>query len=617
VLLDPASSGQATLEYLEHANLFIIPLDNERRWYRYHHLFADLLRQRLHQNSAIAKSKEPPLQKIQIEELHLRASIWYEGQGLELEAFHHAAAANAIERAIHLLEVEKKPALYFRGAAVPVLHWLESLPPSLLDIKPNLWVMYASVLLFISQLNGVEPKLQAAEAALQLHDNTSDENTRDLIGRIAVIRATIAVSQHQVETIITQSRRALEYLHPHNLAVRTATTWTLGYAYQLQGERAAARQAYTEAIAIAQPIGHTMINVMTTIGLGNLQEMANQLQQAAATYQQALHLAGEPPLLVACEAFLGLARISYEWNDLAAAYQYAQQGLPLAQQIEHTDRVAAYQVLLARLKLAQGDTLAATTLLDKAAESMRQHNFTHLLPDLVAAQLSNLLRQGNLAAAAQLAQISTLSLSQARLYLAQNDPASALALLAPLYQQAVTKAWDDQRLKILLLQALAFSAHGAKAKDQAIPLLAEALALAAPSGFIRSFIDEGIPMFRLLSEASTLGIRPAYLNQLLAAFDFETTITTATEMLSSHHSTKPLATPPQTQLQPVPLSEPLSQRELEVLQLVAQGLSNREISERLFLALITVKGHNQKIFAKLGVQRRTEAVARARQLGLL
>jgi LuxR family maltose regulon positive regulatory protein len=187
-----------------------------------------------------------------------------------------------------------------------------------------------------------------------------------------------------------------------------------------------------------------------------------------------------------------------------------------------------------------------------------------------------------------------------------------------LYQQAVAKAWDDQRLKILLLQALALSAQDVP--NQAISLLVEALALAEPSGFIRSFIDGGMPMFQLLSEAATQGIMPAYLTKLLAAFEFETTTTTATEPPPSHQRAKPLATHPQTSIQPAPfapLSEPLSQRELEVLQLVAQGLSNREISERLFLALITVKGHNQKIFAKLGVQRRTEAVACARQLGLL
>ena len=186
-------------------------------------------------------------------ELHIRASLWYEDNGLEIEAFHHAAAANDVERAERLIEGEGMP-LHFRGAVAPVLNWLESLPTTVLDARPSLWVTYASVLLVAGQTTGVEEKLQAAEAALQGVE--PDDKTRDLVGHIAAIRATLAVTQYQVETIITQSRRALEYLHPDNLPFRTATTWTLGYAYQLQGDRAAASQAYTEAIAISQASGN-------------------------------------------------------------------------------------------------------------------------------------------------------------------------------------------------------------------------------------------------------------------------------------------------------------------------------------------------------------------------
>ena len=178
--------------------------------------------------------------------------MWYEDNGLEIEAFHHAAAANDIERAERLIEGKGMP-LHFRGAVAPVLNWLESLPTTVLDARPSLWVMYASALLVIGQTTGVEQKLQAAEAALQGAE--PDDKTRDLVGHIAAIRATLAVSSApDVETIIAQSRRALEYLHPDNLPVRTATTWTLGFAYQLQGDRAAASQAYTEAISISQAI---------------------------------------------------------------------------------------------------------------------------------------------------------------------------------------------------------------------------------------------------------------------------------------------------------------------------------------------------------------------------
>src|SRR6266699_2728990 len=250
VLLDPSISGQETLEYIEHANLFLVPLDNERRWYRYHQLFADLLRQRLHQRSASSPGDEVG----DVTELHSRASLWYEDHGLSIEAFQHAAAANDVARAERLIEGEGMP-LHFRGAAAPVLHWLESLPKTVLDVRPSLWVMYASTLLFGGQHTAVEEKLQAAEAALQ--EAEPDDRTRDLVGRIASMRATLAVIQHDGATIITQSRRALEYLRPDNLPVRTATTWTLGYAYQLQGDRAAASQAYTEIIATATGLNAT------------------------------------------------------------------------------------------------------------------------------------------------------------------------------------------------------------------------------------------------------------------------------------------------------------------------------------------------------------------------
>ncbi len=211
VLLDATASGQETLEYLERANLFILPLDNERRWYRYHQLFADLLRQRLHQSTAASTEDECR----SVAELHVRASRWYEDNGMEVEAFHHAAAAGDVERAARLIEGEGMP-LHFRGATAPVLNWLKALPPAVLDARPSLWVTYASALTFDGQqTSGVEEKLQAAEAALQSAD--PDDETRDLLGHIATIRAMLAVPQYEIDTIVTQSRRALEHLHPDNL----------------------------------------------------------------------------------------------------------------------------------------------------------------------------------------------------------------------------------------------------------------------------------------------------------------------------------------------------------------------------------------------------------------
>jgi LuxR family transcriptional regulator, maltose regulon positive regulatory protein len=594
VLLDASASGQEMLAYLERANLFIVPLDNERRWYRYHHLFADLLRQRLYQ-SAPPHSSPPPGETAagSVVELHKRASIWYEENGLEIEAFHHAVAANDIARAERLIEGGPMP-LQFRGGAVPILNWLASLPAAVLDARPVLWITYASALLMMGQVVGVAEKADAAEAALP--DGEQDDKTRDLIGRIASLRATVAVTQHQVETIIIQAQRALDYLHPDNLPVRTSITWTLGYAYQLQGERAAAARAYREAISICRVIGHTVIHMMATLGLGRIQEAENQLYQAGETYRQALDLVGEPPPPPICDAYLGLARIHYQWNDLDAAQQYGQQSLPLARQIENTDRFVACELFLARLKLAQGDVAAAAALAARAGQSARQHNFVQQMPEVTAVQLLVMLHQGNLAAAARLAQThDLLPLSQARVHLAQADPAAALALLEPWQRQVEAQGWADQRLKLMVLQALAYQMQSEQ--EMAGQLLHEALALAAPGGFIRLFVDEGRPLTQLLSAVAAQGIMPDYTAKLLAAFGAE-----------AQKSAGQFAQP---------LVEPLSQRELEILQLVAQGLSNREISERLFLALSTVKGHNRNIYGKLQVQRRTEAVARARELGLL
>jgi LuxR family transcriptional regulator, maltose regulon positive regulatory protein len=588
------------LEELERANLFIVPLDSERRWYRYHHLFADLLRQRLHQRGTAS----PGAALEDATELHSRASQWYEDNGLEIEAFHHAAAANDVERAEHLIEGDGMP-LQFRGAGAPVLHWLESLPKTALDARPSLWVTYASTLLFGGQHTAVEQKLQAAEAAL--HGTEADDRTTDLLGRIASMRATLAVIQNDAETIITQSRRALQYLHPDNLPVRTATTWTLGYAYQLQGDRAAASQAYTEVIATGTSFGDSIYTIAATINLGQLQEADNQLSLATKSYRRVLQLTGDPPDPIACEAYLGLARIAYQWNDLDSAQQHGHQCLQLTRRMESVDTFASYAVFLARLRLAQGDLPGAVAILDEAQAFVRQHNFVFRMHDVTAAQVLTLLRQGHLAAAAQLAETHELPISQARVHLAQGDPAAALAVLRPLRQQVEAKGWADEQLKVIVLQAIAHHLHGEK--DKAVHLLGEALSLAEPGGFIRIFVDEGLPMMQLLSEAAAHKMMPGYIGKLLAAFgDLRFTI------YDLRDDAPPIIN---RKSEIVNLVEPLSQREIAVLQLMAQGLSNRQISERLFLALSTVKGHNLKIFGKLQVQRRTEAVARARALGLL
>ena len=596
VLLDAPASGQETLEYLERANLFLVPLDNERHWYRYHHLFADLLRQRLRQGAA-SSTKDG---RYGVAELHIRASQWYEDNGLEIEAFHHAVAANDVERAERLVEGKGTP-LHLRGLVTSMLDWLGSLPKAVMDARPSLWVKYGSLTLVVGQTTGVEEKLAAGEAALQ--GAAEDDKTRYLIGQIAAARATLALTRYDVVTMIDQSRRALKYLPAKNRALRANAHWTLGFAYMLEGDRAAARQALIEAISLSQAAGDIFTTILATIGLGVVQEADNELYQAAETHRRVLQLAGDQPLAIIYEAHLGVARILYEWNDLDAAEQHGRLSLHLARQYEKViDRFILCEVFLARLKLAQGDVDGAAAILAEASQSVREQNFAFRIPEVAAAQVLLLLRQGNLAAAAHLAQTHELPLSQARVYLAHGDTSAALAVLEPLRQQMEARGWQDERLKIMVLQAVALHVHGDK--DRAGQLLGDALTLAEPGGFIRIFVDEGAPMAQLLSEAATHGIVPDFTGKLLAAFKAE----------EQRNSGQPHLISPQFSQ---PLIEQLTQREIDVLRLIAQGFSNSEISERLFLALDTVKGHNRKIFEKLQVQRRTEAVARARELGLL
>ncbi|MFN8482285.1 MAG: LuxR C-terminal-related transcriptional regulator [Anaerolineae bacterium] len=585
------ASGQEMLEYLERANLFIIPLDGGRRWYRYHHLFADLLRQRLH---ALY-----PQQPDRVAQYHTRASQWYEDNALEIEAFRHAAAAHDIERAERLIQGGRIP-LHSLPVVTAVLNWLEMLPKTILDARPWLWVRSATSSLMAGQTTGVEEKLQAAEKAMQTAD--LDARTRDLIGQIAAIRATLALLRYRPEATLIQARRALAYLDPDNQPSRSRAVWALGFAYQIQGDRAAAGEAYDEAIRLAS--GNTYYTVLASTCLGQLQESENQLHQAAGTYRRSLQLLSDQGPPNANEEYIGLARICYEWNDLEAAERHGRQSLQLARQYDPAiDRFIISEVHLARVRLAHGDGGGAAAMLAQAYQSASERGFTQQLPEIAAVQVLTLLHQGQVTAAAQLARQYDLPLSRARVLIAQGDASAALAVLEPVCRDADARGWADQRLRTMVLQVVGHYLAGEK--DEAAHVLGEALALAEPGGFIRLFVDEGAPMrCALLDYRHRVQLPSSYVDRLLAAF------------------AQPEAEPPSKTRadvsSPSPdFVEPLTQRELEILRLIAQGLSNQEIGARLFLALNTIKGHNRIIFEKLQVARRTEAVARARELGLL
>jgi len=585
--------GQQMLQKIEQANLFLIPLDDHRQWYRYHHLFAGLLQQRLLERAASATNAGG----IDIAALHIRASEWYEENNLEIDAFQHAVLSKDIARAERLMEGGGMP-LQYRGALRPVLNWLASLPAEVMNIRPSLWVAYASVATMAGKpVDDIREILQSAEAALD--GAPRNDKNRDLLGQIAAIRAMLAVSQNECEVITAQAQRALENLHPDNLSMRTSATWALGFAHQCQGDRAEAARTLSQALSISQSSGNIVFTIASATSLGQIYESDLRLNEAGEAYQQVLLSAGEPPLSIACEAFLGLARIAFERNDLDAACQHTQQSLQLAGQIENVNTPLFCELLLSRIDLARMDIHGAAEKIARAELFVRHNNFLHHLPEVAAARIDLLLRQGNPEKALPLAKEFDLPLGLGNVYLAQNEASKALEIVQRHRRQAAARGWKDELFKADLLEALA--RHSLGKEEEALAQLHKALALAEYAGLIRSFIDQGPEMARLLTRAAYQKNTTPYLAKLLAAFEQETQRTA---------NGTPL---PETQ----PLVDPLTKRELEVLRMVADGLSNQEISERLFLALNTIKGYNHKIFSKLQVQRRTEAVARARELGIL
>lgn len=581
---DPGKS-RAVLEELERANLFLIPLDNERYWYRYHHLFADLLRQRVQQRYA-DPSQQP------VRELHRRASDWFEEQGWHLEAFQQAVAAEDIDLAARRVEGEVMP-LHLRGEVLPVLKWLSALPAAEKHARPALWIMEASALLFVGHLAPIEPALRAAERALEQAE--SDDYHRNLAGHAHSIRAFLGVSRHQADEIRRHSVLALELLHPDNLPVRTAAHWTLGYAHQLSGDRPRAQRAYSEALTTSRAIGHGIIKLFSSLGMASLEVANNQLPAAADRLEALLREASDPPWPLYCEVHLKLAQIHYHWNRLDSAEAHAAKARLLAAQLEHLDRALACDIMLARLDGARGDLNGAVARLTQARQTALANDFHALLPELATELSRGLLLQNELQAAAEAIHGLSLPVAQARLALARGETALALRILNTTYQAVEAKGWSDEQLALRLQQALALHRDGRT--ELAAKRLNEAMVWAEPAGMVRLFVDEGAPMHGLLARTFAATPRPRFPDELMAAFD----------------RTAPTASTPLFQ----PLIDPLSTRELAVLRLIADGHSNQIIGERLFLALSTVKGHNRRIFDKLGVQRRTEAIARARELGLL
>jgi ATP/maltotriose-dependent transcriptional regulator MalT len=589
VTLDPVTPGQQTVEQLERSNLFVVPLDGERRWYRYHHLFRDLLRQRLGQSESDAV----------VNELHGRASRWYEDNGFDLEAFRHAAAGHDIERAERLV-MGHGPSLQISDAFVAAGAWISSLPRETLDARPSLRVTWAQVLLANGRTSEIEEILAAAEATLDMQ--AEDGPTRELLRQVATLRAILAFLEHRADDFVVASQWARELLDERTQAFGT---WATGYTHEVAGERAKARNTYSEALSTSRAAGYRFGDMNATIGLARMQELDNELRLAAATYEEAIDRSADLPWSWISDAHLGQGRIRYEWNELDAAWEQGQKGLGLARRLQDTDRPAACLVLLAHVKLAQGDLVEAARILAEAEHSVHEHGFVREGPRVAAASATISLRTGDVDRAARLAEEFDLPLVRARVCLARGDPDAALSALDPYRRQAESRAWLDDRLRALVLQALAQRA--AADTGEAVSLLRETMEIGEPEGFVRLFVDEGPMMARLLREAAAAGLHREYCLRLLGAFATDAT------------APGPGASAPHGggQAGASGLVDPLSKRELELLELLAEGLSNQDIAERLFLSPLTVKVHVRNIYSKLDVSSRTQAVARARLLGIL
>ena len=579
------SGSQAILNQLESTGLFIVPLDNERRWYRYLHLFADILHQLLH-NNTLESDKHGYSTPT---ELHTRASEWYESNDLELEAFQHAAASNDIARTERLILGKMAP-LYIRGEATPILDWLDSISSDILDSRPSLWVIHAWAQMFSGNGGAVEQSLQFAEAAISKLE--ANDTITDLNGQIESMRGLSGIMTHDPDTIISHSQRALELLDPKNLTVRTASNFALGYAYQIQGNLEAAMQSHTQVISMDQSFGSNIYSTGAALGLGQLNEKMANLHLAHNNYEFALDRMAESPDMMACEAHVGMTRVYYQWNDLAQANQHSKKPAEFLRYNDIVDTTATAGIINSRLKLAMGNIPGAQKLLDEADAFAKKYNFDHLTADLARVQVRILLQEQKFGKARELAQDLGGPLSLARVLLLQGDFGAAQKLVEPLQYEVKDGISAEDRLRQLVLLALIY--HGADNPEASYETLQMALNVSEPEGYIRLYLDEGPLMQKLLRDfhEKQPNTSAKYIKQLLQAFRLE-------------------------KMGPMDTSEHLSKRELEVLEYIAAGLSNQKISEALFVSMSTVKTHLRNIYTKLEVHSRTAALVKAKDLGLL
>jgi len=609
-------NGHEILEILERANIFIVPLDNERQWYRYHHLFRDLLRQRLRQT----KLDQEIL-------LHPKASVWYEKNRFPDQAIEHALQAEDFDRAVRLIE-EQADACWKRGEHSKLQYWLDTLPEELLLSNPNLCVFQAWELFTSGQLDAAEKSLQAAEKTVRMVPNEAAETLATaqdplnesyrmkIQGRVATIRAWYAFRAGDTEAIYLHSRQALEYLSKDDLIWRNSAAISLGSAYFLGGDLRVAAQLRLEAWETSKEIGNIYMNLLSSMKLAINLRQQGKLERVTEICHQQWQLANKSGLSHTAEAGWVLAiwgETLAEQGNLDEANHKTQKGNKLT---EGGDMAVLDwgNLCLTRVLFTSGDIAGAEAIIKKMDDLAKNRVVPPwITTQKTAWQVRIWLIQDKLEEASQWVSERGLSISGephniqdmdhialARTLIAKGQPADTFDLLERIHDATEGSGYTSKEIETLLLQALAFQAWGDTTRAM-IPLK-QALAQAEPGGFLRIFVDEGPPMARLLYEALSRELSPEYVQKLLAAFpDIEPEKNLLRNQIDSDSE----------------WIEPLSERELEVLQLIADGSSRPEIASRLVISLNTVKTHSRNIYSKLGVNNQMQAVGKARGLGLL
>jgi LuxR family maltose regulon positive regulatory protein len=600
----PANS-QTILEELEHKNLFIIPLDDRREWYRYHRLFSDLLRQRM---SLFRPDLEP--------ELHRRASNWYEEEGIIEEAIEHAIRAGDSDRAANLIEVAAEATL-MQSQVSTYLNWLQQLPPEEIHNRPALSVYYSWALLW----NGAP--LEAIETLVSQTAQRHGHSVRAL-----PLEAFLEIFAGDISRASSLARQAIEELPQEDRLLRSLASFILASTYLAQGESEKGIQILEDTARESQRAGNVMTAVLVLCELGDENQKHGNLHQAKRLYQQALDLAtgkqGEL-LPVAGKALIGLGDLAREWNDFKNADHYLTNGIKLAEKWSVLGTFEGYLNLVV-LRDSQGNKQEADQLLSHLRDLAYQFDASEIddyIVDMYAARRN--ITYGDLEAVVEWAKIRTAPESPldsdtlgvgellrsrmrkyentilARLFIAQGRYEDAINILEqPLIE---AKKLDRVFLNIdaEILRAIALKKdHNNK---DSLVAISTALTLAEPEGFMRVFLDHGDSIKEILEYAQAEIEDPdilTYISHLLDAYK------------PKFDPQKPIIKPPKRE--PV---EPLSNRELEVLQLLPSRLSSTEMAGELSISVNTLRSHLKSIYAKLEAHSRYEAIARAKDVGLL